>query len=147
MLGISPPLLGPDVNEAADNMDGWIRSALDQLAPLRLNKQQRRRASAPWYNPDLKAIKIKCRHLERGWRADYSKQTKLPYKLTFEEYKEAIKNAKRMFFTSKIEGVKTPQESFSRRSCHHPNYIKEINLFRTKVFATRWQASSRLKYN
>lgn len=39
-LAKSPPLLVPDTNKAADNFDGWIRSAMDQLAPEKINSRE-----------------------------------------------------------------------------------------------------------
>lgn len=52
-----------------------IVSNLDRLVP-EIKLKNRRKISAPWYNDELKALRLSCRKAERKWRRNYSEADK-----------------------------------------------------------------------
>ena len=90
-----------------------MRTTLDYVAPLKRKVISQKRL-APWYNPQLRALKQTARKLERQRRSSNLEESQLVWKDSLLTCKKALHKSRTAYYSSLIEENKNnPKFLFS----------------------------------
>ncbi|XP_078539927.1 uncharacterized protein LOC144824797 [Lissotriton helveticus] len=102
------PIINPEsgIDSMEDGITTWLQSASDRFAPLTRFVHTRYGNSHRWFSEELKAQKLKLRHLERNWRRGYSKEDRAEFVRACNVYKNAITKAKASHISERIDSAR-----------------------------------------
>lgn len=114
------------LNDLLSTYSRVMSVTLDSHAPV-ITKTILTRPKQPWFNDDIKASKLMKKKAERVWRKNKTDETRDVYKQKRNDFKDAIREAKREYFSGLINSCDKNQKklfqivkTLTRKSTENP---------------------------
>ena len=116
-----------DLEALVRNYNDGLRHVIDNHAPV-IKRIIHLRPNAPWYNEDLKAMKLHRRTLEKQWHLTGLTVHHEIYRNKCVKYNNLLKKAKSHYYSSKIKDCGTDTKEIYRIASHLMGTQKQVCL-------------------